>query len=186
VRLGESYEVLRNPTSRARYESQIAPAAPAGRPAAAPASPPPDPAAEARAAAVAIKKAARLLEAEKYWDAIQLLEPALLKAEAKPLKEGRVMLARAYMKNVNWLKQAEELLLAVVKDDPNHVEAHLLLAGIYRDQGLKQRAAHMLKRVVELAPDNEQARAALLALGAAPETETGGRSGLLKRLFTRG
>jgi len=186
VRLGEAYEVLRNPRSRARYESQIAPAAPARPVAAAPAAPPPDPAAEARAAALAIKKGARMLEAEKYWDAIQLLEPALLQAEGKPLKEGRVLLARAYMKNVNWLKQAEELLLAVVKDDPAHVEAHLLLGAIYRDQGLKQRAAHMLQRVVELSPEHEQARAELLALGAAPETETGGRSGLLKRLFTRG
>jgi len=186
VRLGEAYEVLRNPTARARYESQTAPAAPSPQPTAILVSPPPNPAAEARESALAIKKGGHLLEGEKYWDAIQVLEPALLKAEGKPLKEGRVLLARAYMKNVNWLKQAEELLLAVLKDDPAHLDSYLLLGTIYREQGLKQRAAHMLQKVVELQPEHERARAELLALGAAPETETGGRSGLLKRLFTRG
>src|SRR5262249_41215814 len=160
-----AYEVLRNPKSRARYESQLAPAGPAAQPVAAPAAPaapPADPVADAREVGVAIKKATFLLEHEKYWDAIQLLEPALLKAQGTPLKEGSVLLARAYMKNVNWLKQAEELLLAVIKDDHAHVEAHLMLAGIYRDQGLKQRAAAAFKKIVELQPEHEQARAELL------------------------
>ena len=65
-----------------------------------------------------------------------------------------MLLARAYMKNVNWLKQGEELLLEVLKEDPGHAEAYLLLAQIYRDQGLKARAAHMLRKAAELLPDN--------------------------------
>jgi len=57
VRLGEAYEVLRNPRIRAKYESQIAPApgTPASAPAPAAPAPPVNPEAEAREAAVAIK-----------------------------------------------------------------------------------------------------------------------------------
>ncbi|HZM48922.1 MAG TPA: DUF4388 domain-containing protein [Vicinamibacteria bacterium] len=185
VRLGEAYEVLRNPRIRAKYESQLnpTPAAPA------PAAPAPDPVdreTEAKEAAVAIKRASRLLSSEMYWDAIQVLEPAVLRAVGKPRQEGRVLLARAYMKNVNWLKQGEELLQEVLKEDPKHAEACLLLAQIYRDQGLKARAAHMLRKAVELLPDNLEVRAELEKL-TEQEPEAGqGRSGLLKRIFTRG
>jgi tetratricopeptide (TPR) repeat protein len=186
VRLGEAYEVLRNPRLRARYEAQIAPVAPPpGAPAPAPPPPPVDPAAEARAAATAIKRGARLLANEMYWDAIQVLEPALLHAQGKARQEGRVLLARAYMKNVNWLKQGEELLQQVVKEDPGHLEAYGLLAQVYRDQGLKARAAHMLRKVLEIVPDHEEVRAELAAL-TGPETESAPRGGLMKRLFKRG
>jgi curved DNA-binding protein CbpA len=184
VRLGEAYEVLRNPRIRAKYENQLnpTPAAPA------PEAPAPavDRETEAKEAAVAIKRAARLLSSEMYWDAIQVLEPAVLRAVGKPRQEGRVLLARAYMKNVNWLKQGEELLQEVMKEDPKHAEACLLLAQIYRDQGLKARAAHMLRKAADLLPDNLEVRAELEKL-TEHEPESGqGRSGLLKRLFTRG
>lgn len=185
VRLGEAYEVLRTPRIRAKYESQIAPprdtaAAPSA------AAPPVDPAAEAREAAAAIRRAARLLSSEMYWDAIQVLEPAVLRAQGKPRQEGRVLLARAYMKNVNWLKQGEELLLEVLKEDTGHAEACLMLAQFYRDQGLKARATHMLRKAVELLPDNLEVRAELDKM-IEPEPEAASpRSGLLKRLFTRG
>jgi Tfp pilus assembly protein PilF len=121
-----------------------------------------------------------------YWDAIQVLEPAVLRAVGKPRQEGRVLLARAYMKNVNWLKQGEELLQEVLKEDPKHAEACLLLAQIYRDQGLKARAAHMLRKAVELLPDNAEVRAELEKMTEHEPEAGGGRSGLLKRLFTRG
>jgi tetratricopeptide (TPR) repeat protein len=186
VRLGEAYEVLRNPRSRAKYESQIAPPTVA---AAAPSAavPAPDPAVEARAAAAAIKRAARLLSSEMYWDAIQVLEPAVLRAQGKPRQEGRVLLARAYMKNVNWLKQGEELLLEVLREDPGHAEACLMLAQFYRDQGLKARATHMLRKAVELLPDNLDVRAELDKMIEQQEPEAATpRSGLLRRLFTRG
>jgi tetratricopeptide (TPR) repeat protein len=187
VRLGEAYEVLRNPRIRAKYESQINPAPASPAPAtSAPAAPAVNKEQEAKDAAIAIKRAGRLLSSEMYWDAIQVLEPAVLRAVGKPRQEGRVLLARAYMKNVNWLKQGEELLQEVMKEDPSHAEACLLLAQIYRDQGLKTRAAHMLRKAVELLPDNLEVRAELEKL-TEHEPETGSaRSGLLKRLFTRG
>jgi tetratricopeptide (TPR) repeat protein len=186
VRLGEAYEVLRNPRIRAKYENQINPAPAGPAPAANAPAPAVDRETEAKEAAVAIKRAARLLSSEMYWDAIQVLEPAVLRAVGKPRQEGRVLLARAYMKNVNWLKQGEELLQEVMKEDPKHAEACLLLAQIYRDQGLKARAAHMLRKAVELLPDNLEVRAELEKLTEQEPDTGGGRSGLLKRLFTRG
>ena len=188
VRLGEAYEVLRNPRIRAKYESQIAPApgAPVAAPVPAVPSGPVDAEAEAREAAVAIKRAARLLSSEMYWDAIQVLEPAVLRAQGKPRQEGRVLLARAYMKNVNWIKQGEELLIEVMKESPTHAEACLLLAQIYKDQGLKARATHMLRKAVDLLPDNADVRAQLAAMTEQEPETSQGKGGLIKRLFTRG
>jgi curved DNA-binding protein CbpA len=186
VRLGEAYEVLRNPRIRAKYENQINPPKDASAPPAAAPAAPVDPAQEAREAATAIKRAARLVSSEMYWDAIQVLEPAVLRAQGKPRQEGRVLLARAYMKNVNWLKQGEELLLEVLKEDTAHAEAYLLLAQIYRDQGLRARAAHMVRKASELLPDNMELRAELDKLTDHEPDPAAGRSGLLKRLFTRG
>jgi len=179
--------VLRNPRIRAKYENQLNPTPAGPAPAAnAPAPPPVDRETEAKEAAVAIKRAARLLSSEMYWDAIQVLEPSVLRAVGKPRQEGRVLLARAYMKNVNWLKQGEELLQEVLKEDPKHAEACLLLAQIYRDQGLKARAAHMLRKAAELLPDNLEVRAELEKLTEQEPEAGSARSGLLKRLFTRG
>ena len=179
VRLGEAYEVLRNPRIRAKYESQIDPGQDRrGRRR--------TPRAAARSTARrkrakrrrAIKRAARLVSSEMYWDAIQVLEPAVLRAIGKPRQEGRVLLARAYMKNVNWLKQGEELLQEVMKEEPGHAEACLLLAQIYRDQGLKARAAHMLRKAADLLPDNERG-----AGGAREADRTGAGPGAAARAF---
>jgi tetratricopeptide (TPR) repeat protein len=186
VRLGEAYEVLRNPRIRAKYEAQIAPPKDVVAAPSAPAPAAVDPVAEAKEAANAIKRAARLISSEMYWDAIQVLEPAVLRAQGKPRQEGRVLLARAYMKNVNWLKQGEELLLEVLKEDPSHAEACLLLAQIYRDQGLKARATHMLRKAADLLPDNMEVRAELEKMTEHEPDTAANRSGLLKRLFTRG
>jgi curved DNA-binding protein CbpA len=186
VRLAEAYEVLRNPRIRAKYENQLSPAAGQAPPPSEPSPQAIDPEVEMREAAVAIKRAARLLSSEMYWDAIQVLEPAVVRARGKPRQEGRVLLARAYMKNVNWLKQGEELLLEVIKEDPAHGEACLLLSHFYRDQGLKARAAHMMRKVAELFPDSAEVRAELEALTEHEPDGGGARGGLLKRLFTRG
>jgi curved DNA-binding protein CbpA len=179
--LGEAYEVLRNPRIRARYESELGPAPGQARPEARAY----DPAHEARLAAEAIRRAARSLAEEKYWEAIQILEPAVLRAEGRDRQDGRLLLARAYMKNVNWMKQAEELLLGLVGEEPGNVGGLLALAQIYRDRGLKTRATTTLRRVLDLSPDNREAREQLAALGE-PEAERSRPGGLLKRLFPRG
>ena len=189
IRLGEAYEVLRSPRSRAAYESETASRAPrAPAPdarAAAPAAPPavPAPAMDPAMAAQSVRRAEKHMAEEKYWDAIQLLEAAVPALESKPKQRARLVLARAYTKNPNWVHQAEETLHEVVRDDPKNVEAYLALGQMYKAGGLRSRAVGMFRKVLELKPESEEASAELSALGPEPEaTESGG---FLKKLFGR-
>lgn len=198
IRVGEAYEVLRDARRRSAYESDLAARAPRGGvppTGAAPAPEPvaaaaPDPAAEGQQVDQAIDNAERLIKAEEYWDAIQLLERAQPLARAKQGVRLRYVLAKAVVRNPHWVKRAEELLVSVIKDDPNHVGGHWLLAGIYKRGGLRARATSMLRRVLELQPDHEEAAAALRELAPAPEPEAEPQpppsGGLLKRLFGKG
>jgi tetratricopeptide (TPR) repeat protein len=193
IRLGDAYEVLRNPRIRASYEKALDARAPRAEPAVPGQAPPatappppdaPDPVQELRMAEEAIRKAARAVAAEKYWEAIQLLEPAVGRVEGKVKQNGRVLLARAYMKNPNWVKQGEELLLSVLQDDPKHVEAYMLLGNLYRTGGLRSRAVSMFRKVLDLKPDHEEALAQLD--GLAPEQpEPGPGGGFIKKIFGR-
>jgi curved DNA-binding protein CbpA len=179
IRLGEAYEVLRNPRIRASYErdlksrsGQSAPSAPAAE----------DPEELSRAAEKSIERAARSVSGERYWEAIQLLEPAIHRVQGRTLQKGRVLLARAYARNPNWVKQGEELLLTVLQEDPRNADACFSLAEIYRASGLKSRAASMYRRLLEIAPEHEEARSQLAALEPEGPAE---RPGLLKRLFKK-
>jgi tetratricopeptide (TPR) repeat protein len=189
IRLGEAYEVLRNPRSRASYESEMAsraprapaPAARAAAPAPAPAVP--VPAMDPAVAAQSVRRAEKYMEQEKYWDAIQLLEAAVPVLEGKPKQRARLDLARAYTKNPNWVHQAEETLHEVVRDDPKNVDAYLALGQLYKAGGLRGRSVSMFRKALELKPENEEALAELAATGPEPEaTEAGG---FLKKLFGR-
>ncbi len=175
IRLGEAYETLRNPTARAKYESAFPPRraprpAPAEAPPAgeavppAPAPPPPDPQAEAMRAAASVDEAQKLIADEKYWDAIQLLEGAIPRLDATASRRARVLLARAYMKNPKWRRQAEDLLQQVMREAPESPEPYLALGEIYRGAQLRARAAAMYRKVLQLAPNNEEALVALRAI----------------------
>jgi tetratricopeptide (TPR) repeat protein len=184
IRLGEAYEVLRNARLRAAYERQLGPAQAAGAVAnVAPAGD--DPNSLLRSAEESILRAARSVAEEKYWEAIQLLETSITRVDGRIKQVGRILLARSYAKNPNWVKPAEELLQQVIHEDPRNADAHFHLAGIYRAGGLKSRAATMLRKALEIQPDHEEARAQLAALEGdshpAP-TETGG---LFKKLLRR-
>jgi tetratricopeptide (TPR) repeat protein len=186
IRLGEAYELLRNAHSRASYEAALAARAPAAKaPDAPPEAPPPiDPAQEAAAADEAYRRAQKHFEKEQYWDAIQLLEPALPKVEGKARSKVRILLAKAYQKNPKWVKRAEDQLQTVIREDPNNADAHFLLGSIYKTSGLKSRALHSFERVLELKPEHEQAaseRAELQPDGAGQQPGSGG--GLLKKFF---
>jgi Tfp pilus assembly protein PilF len=122
--------------------------------------------------------------AEKYWEAIQLLEPAIGRVDGKVRQNGRVLLAKSYMKNPNWVKQGEELLLAVVQEDPRHLEAHLLLANLYKSGGLRSRAMNMYRKVLDLKPDHEDALKQLTEL-TPEEPEPGSGGGFIKKIFGR-
>ncbi len=73
---------------------------------------------------------------------------------------ARYVLARAFVKNPNWHRRAEETLRLAIEDDPRQVDAHLLLAHIYADAGLPARASAMYRKVLALDPHNAEARAA--------------------------
>jgi len=184
VRLGEAYEVLCNPRLRASYDHKLDPST--GRLRALRLEEAPDPEREAREVGQAIQRAARSLSEDKLWEAISILEHAILRAEGPARLEARILLARAYMRNVNWVKQAEELLRSVARDAPENLEALLLLAEIYRMQRLTTRAAGTLRRLLELDPGHKEAREQLAALTAAESGAKASRGGLLKKLFPRG
>ncbi|HET8646536.1 MAG TPA: J domain-containing protein, partial [Vicinamibacteria bacterium] len=186
IRLGEAYEVLRNPRIRASYERQMGPAARVDDTASTePDAPREDPKALLRMAEESIRRAARSVAEEKYWEAIQLLETSVPRVEGKLKQFGRILLARAYAKNPNWVKPGEELLLTVIREDPQNVDAHFHLAAIYRAGGLKSRAQAMLRRVLELEPEHAEARLQLEELGVDNPPPAPGDQGLLKKLLRR-
>ena len=161
TRLGEAYEVLCSPRMRASYERELAPregvearSSAAG-----------DPEREAELAAEAIRKGGESLAQERYWEAIRLFESAIPRAEGAVKQQARVLLARAYAKNPGWVKQGEELLLAVLREEPDHLDALLQLGRIYKGQGLRSRALSTLRRVLDLDPAREEARGLIAELG---------------------
>ena len=184
IRFGQAFEVLRNPRTRLPYEATL-PSHGSGPTGDTPGTPVPaaDPALEARRAADNVRRAERLVEEAKYWDAIQLLEPAVQALGGAQRQRARVILARALIKNPNWVHQAEEVLQAVVHDEPNHLEAHFELGSLYKERGLKSRALASFRRVLDLNPQHERAAVAITEMGdIGPETpqESGG---LLRKLF---
>jgi tetratricopeptide (TPR) repeat protein len=184
LRLGDAYEVLRNPRIRLSYERQLGPLAGQERTGVTPAGQD-DPEALARQAEEAIRRAARSVAEERNWEAIQLLETSIGRVDGALKQEGRVLLARAYSKNPNWVKQGEELLQTVIREDPMNVDAHFHLAAIYRAGGLKSRAQAMLRRVLELEPGHEEARLQLEALGVEQPPLPSAEPGLFKKLLRR-
>jgi tetratricopeptide (TPR) repeat protein len=186
IRLGEAYEVLKNPKTRAGYEERLGrPDFSHGAPEPEPPPPPPDPAEERRKAEQGIRMAEKLYEKEKFWDAIQLLEPAIPLVEGKQRQRARIALARCYLKNPKWAKRAEEELLAAAREDPKNVDAHFILGTIYKERGLRSRALTMFRKVLDLQPEHPEA--AGLALACAPtEPDPAEESGgLIKRFFKK-
>jgi serine/threonine-protein kinase len=189
LHLGQVYETLRNPSNRARYERMLQartphrPAEPApAAPAPAPAPPPVDPAQLLEAALEAVRTGARLVKEGKYWDAIQLIEPAVPRLEGPPRLKARVTLARAYLKNPNWLRRAEESLMAVLRESPEYAEAYVVLGQVYRASDQPARALTMYRRALELQPGNDEAAAELGALDPSRSGEPGSGK-ILKKLF---
>jgi curved DNA-binding protein CbpA len=177
-----------SPSATAPPSGPVAPGGPAAGPATPVSTPPPDASAPDtvmdRAQAVAsIQAAEKLLKEEKYWDAIQKLEPAIPKVDGALRIRAKIALARAYVKNPMWRRRAEETLQSVIRENPKQVEAYLLLAGIYRDANLPARAKAMYRKVLDLDPQNAEA---FEALGPPLEAEGGGSSeGTIRRLFSR-
>jgi len=186
IRVGEAWEVLGDARSRASYETRFGVVRrprdgtpPPLSPPVAAAAPAPEPYVAAEAT---LHQAQLLLTQARYWDAIQVLEAAVPQMEPRRHQHrGRILLAKAYAKNPNWVRRAEEALQHVVREDPVNVDAHYELGVLYKAGGLAARAQAMFRRVVELRPDHREAAAEL-----GPAESPGGSGGLLKRLFGRG
>jgi curved DNA-binding protein CbpA len=198
LRLAAAYETLRNPASRAQYERMVEPRSPRRQPEAQAGAAPPAPVAsgapaepaekpgeaeerQRRAAQKAVPNATRLVKDGKYWDAIQMLEPAIPFLEGPARLKASVLLARAYLKNPNWLRQAESTLREVLRQKPDHAEAHVVLGHVYRATNLRSRALTSYRKALELDPGNEEAHAEIAALG--PQDEAPPPSSLRGKLF---
>ena len=124
----------------------------------------------------AINRAERLVAEGKVWDAIQLLQVAIPRMYGRKQKEkARVLLAKAYIKNPNWVKRGEEMLQSVLRDDPQNAEAFYALGMLYKESGMNSRAVTMFRRALELNPQHRGAQAELSSL-----------SSPLRKLFGRG
>jgi tetratricopeptide (TPR) repeat protein len=193
LHLGQVYETLRNPANRARYERMLEVRSPrrpqvsssAAAPPADTAPPPPDKAQQQEVALEAIRTGVRLVKEGKYWDAIQVLEPVVAQLEGPPRLKARVTLARAYVKNPNWLRRAEETLLAVLQESRDYVEAYVVLGQVYRASDQPARAVGVYRKALELQPGHEEALAELAALEP-PSDDAPGSSKILKKLFGKG
>jgi len=189
-RLSQAYETLRDPQKRGRYEADLDARAPRRRPEPtpppAPASSPPvrteaDRVTEAALAMESVRQAEKAFKEEKYWDAIQLLEPAIPRLERNSKVKAQVLLARAYMKNPNWGRRAEELLQRVIQESPD-ADAYVTLGNLYRASQLKSRAQAMYRKAVQVQPGHQEALAELAALDGEGPPEGGTR---LKKFFSK-
>jgi hypothetical protein len=210
IRVGEAWEVLGEARSRASYEARsgivrrprtapsssasggaeptagqqaahsAAPQAAASPSGAPPLAPPPEPQGYVPPEEILIG-ARRLLTQARYWDAIQMLESHIPAMEPRAQQHrGRLLLARAYSKNPNWLRRAEEVLQQLLREDPTNADVHYELGLIYKAGGFVARAQGMFRRALELRPGHKEAMA---QLGIQAEGQS---PGLLKRLFKRG
>jgi len=194
IRVGEAWEVLGEARSRASYESRsgivrrsLTTTQRLGAPSP-PAVPPEAPATQEPGEYVPpeeiLFRARRLLAQARYWDAIQMLESALPGMEPRSQQHrGRLLLARAYSKNPNWLRRAEEMLQELMREDPTNADVHFELGLLYKTGGFTARAHGMFRRALELRPGHKEASAQLGIQAAEPDS---GGGGLLKRLFKRG
>lgn len=188
IRLGEAYEVLRHPKTRGNYEASLprpasgsGPAMPSEPQASSPAW---DRDYEVRLAAENAVRAERQIAEAKYWDAIQLLEPAIPLLTGKPKQRARLNLARCFAKNPNWQRRAEDLLQLVVQEDPKNADAYFELGLIYKGGGLRSRALSVFRKALEIRPEHEGAHQELLGLGPdKDDSEPPAGGGLFKKLF---
>ena len=206
-----AYEILRKPETRAEHEADLRRRRPRPAPSTAPAvnlsdsfsppppgsdeapspsshassplsPPPPGPSLEERLEET-IAKGEELLREGQYWEAIQQIEPTLQHARGPLAVRARLALARASLKNPQWLKKAEAHLQAVLHEEPTRVEAYLLLGDIYRGSNLPVRATTMYRKALELQPGDRHALREIAQLEGAQSPPPGGGSllGFLKK-----
>ena len=188
MRVGGAYEILRDPESRRDYESTLRrrrgtnnlPVRPtsSAEPEEVRGTQVIDTAENAWMAEEAIHRAERLILDEKVWDAIQLLQAIIPRIYGRKQRDrARVLLARAYIKNPNWLRRGEELLQTIIQEDPQFADAHYVLGLLYKESGMSSRAITLFRKTLELKPEHKHAQAELKELST---------PALLRKLFGKG
>jgi tetratricopeptide (TPR) repeat protein len=190
IRVGEAWEVLGSAKSRAAYEARLGvrprvvaiPGPSSEGQVGSPGSPDSDQEMLNRMSSEdVLVHAKRLIRAERYWEAIRFLETGMPRLQPRRQEHrGRILLARAYAQNPNWVRKAEETLHNVVQEDPSNVDALYELGRVYKASQRIARAQAMFKKVLEINPAHRGATAEV----EAPEPRPTG--GLLSRLFKRG
>lgn len=177
MRIEGANEVLRDPQSRQSYEAILKKRRGTNN---LPARPPAplqaereeardnqiiDSAENAWMAEEAIHRAERLIQDEKVWDAIQLLQAIIPRIYGRKQRDrARVLLARAYIKNPLWLRRGEELLQTIIQEEPQFADAHFVLGLLYKETGMASRAVTLFKKALELKPDHKHAQVELKEL----------------------
>ena len=178
MRIASAHDVLRDPASRESYETTLRRRRGTNnlppRPVAAASAPEQEAAGENEVidtaenswmAEEAIHRAERLILGEKVWDAIQLLQAIIPRIFSRKQRDrARVLLARAYIKNPNWLRRGEELLQTIIQEDPQFADAHFVLGLLYKESGMSSRALTLFKKALELKPEHKQAQVELKEL----------------------
>jgi DnaJ domain/Domain of unknown function (DUF4388) len=174
MRVSEAFNALRTatnpPTAKAGVDSRRLVPPPRTQAAGTADSPkPPTEVGAAPSLEEALTKAEEAL-ATRPWETLAAVE-RLLPETSGPLRQrARLLRARAQLKNpVSW-RAGELELREMQQEDPNLLEAPLLLGGFYKDRGLTARAAAMFSRVLELRPGHRRAAEELQTL---PKIEPG-------------
>lgn len=178
-RVTQAYEALRDADTR-RLQPLGGALAGAGRPAGAATAAAGGPGPPAPSGEELLRSAEGRFAEGRYWECVALAETALRYEDRALQVRARVLLARAYLSHAGTEKQAEQVLLAALRDAPDHVDALVLLGRAYERAGVKTRAAGMYHRALELRPRHREALQALEALEPSTPAAPGG--GLLGRL----
>ncbi|RMD80163.1 MAG: tetratricopeptide repeat protein [Gammaproteobacteria bacterium] len=132
-------------------------------------APPGSPLAEAARLRLLIIRGLRALDGGDYRAAAQAFEEALRLSPRDPV--ARLNLAAAY-RGLERYERAEDLLLGILQDQPDNLDARLRLGALYLETGRPAQAAQALEEVVDRAPGSaqaEQARDLLEQIYATPE-----------------
>jgi cytochrome c-type biogenesis protein CcmH/NrfG len=111
-----------------------------------------------------------LVGESKIWEALDCLAKARALAEGTSEERSlRILTWETQAKLPSLTRQAHQNLEELASTEPADVAVHSALGRLYREAGLSARSRMAFKRVLTLDPQNQEAAAALQALGDAPK-----------------
>ena len=165
--LTEAFNTLSNDRSRQQYDADLAK---------------PKLSAPAEIAEDAYQRAAQMMQAGDFQEALNLLRSAVHHMPDEPRYHGA--LAKVLSKNPHWVREAMEQLEHCIRLKPNDPGPHYEMARLYLGQGLKKRAARSIETALRLAPNHPEIKRLAAEIGPpnpGDVTDPGGPGGLLDR-----